>query len=160
MVVQPMSPKSPPGSLDLYGKRRQWVKLQVLEREIALLQEELKSIEGLQPASRSCKELDNFIGAKPDPFILITQEIPKSKPICKTLWARICLKFGRICCFSCSQCKVEMCNWCLPLNSKCWCCCKWTSVSCPHCGCCCLKSVFRKCTEVNCGKNCCKPCCL
>ncbi|XP_028752202.1 guanine nucleotide-binding protein subunit gamma 3 isoform X2 [Neltuma alba] len=56
---QPLSPRSPPppGLLDFYGKRKQMVKIQVLEREIALLQEELKSLEGLHPASRCCKEV-------------------------------------------------------------------------------------------------------
>ncbi|KAK4269063.1 hypothetical protein QN277_022268 [Acacia crassicarpa] len=56
---QPLSPKSSPplGLLDFYGKRKQMVKIQVLEREIALLQEELKSLEGLHPASRCCKEV-------------------------------------------------------------------------------------------------------
>ncbi|XP_060668869.1 guanine nucleotide-binding protein subunit gamma 3 isoform X5 [Ziziphus jujuba] len=57
-------PPPPPPGLDLYGKRRQMVKLQVLEREIGLLQEELKSLDGLQPASRSCRELDTFIGIR------------------------------------------------------------------------------------------------
>ncbi|KAI9162087.1 hypothetical protein LWI28_023702 [Acer negundo] len=72
-VEPPMSPRSPPGGgLDLYGKRRQMVKVQVLEREIGLLQEELKSVEDLQPASRCCKELNDFIEAKPDPFIAET----------------------------------------------------------------------------------------
>lgn len=33
-VAPPMRPLSPPGSLDLYGKRRQMVKVQALEREI------------------------------------------------------------------------------------------------------------------------------
>lgn len=37
--LRPKCPKSPPpGALDLYGKRRQTVKVQVLEREIGLLQ--------------------------------------------------------------------------------------------------------------------------
>ncbi|KAF2323574.1 hypothetical protein GH714_036180 [Hevea brasiliensis] len=52
----PWCPKSPPGCLDLFGKGRQLVKVQILEREIGLLQEELKTVEGLQPASRCCKE--------------------------------------------------------------------------------------------------------
>lgn len=34
----PKSPRSPPACVDLYGKRRQTVKVQVLEREIGLLQ--------------------------------------------------------------------------------------------------------------------------
>ncbi|KAL0410410.1 UNVERIFIED_CONTAM: Guanine nucleotide-binding protein subunit gamma 3 [Sesamum latifolium] len=49
-------PKSPPEYADLYGKRREMAKVQVLEREIGFLEEELKSVEGLQPASRPCKE--------------------------------------------------------------------------------------------------------
>ncbi|XVE51846.1 hypothetical protein DITRI_Ditri02bG0073800 [Diplodiscus trichospermus] len=56
----PVSPRSPPGSLDLYGKRTQMFKVQALEREIGLLQEELKSVEGLQPASVYCKECQAF----------------------------------------------------------------------------------------------------
>ncbi|KAK2651956.1 hypothetical protein Ddye_011812 [Dipteronia dyeriana] len=69
-VEPPMSPRSPPGGgLDLYGKRRQMVKVQVLEREIGLLKEELKSVEDLQLASRCCKELNDFVETKPDPFI-------------------------------------------------------------------------------------------
>ncbi|KAJ1407077.1 G-protein gamma-like domain [Sesbania bispinosa] len=64
-----MSPKSPlPGLVDFHGKRKQMVKIQVLEREIGMLQEELKSLEGLQPASRCCKELDAFVGSISDPF--------------------------------------------------------------------------------------------
>lgn len=39
LVMSPMGPRSPPAAaLDLYGKRRQMVKVQVLEREIGLLQ--------------------------------------------------------------------------------------------------------------------------
>ncbi|KAH7565594.1 hypothetical protein JRO89_XS09G0232000 [Xanthoceras sorbifolium] len=76
LVVEepPKSPRSPPGGrLDLYGKRRQMVKVQVLEREIEDLfkQEELKSVEDLPPASRCCKEVDDFVRAKPDPFIAV-----------------------------------------------------------------------------------------
>ncbi|KAK2353304.1 guanine nucleotide-binding protein subunit gamma [Trifolium repens] len=66
-----MSPKSPlPGFIDFHGKRKQMVKIQVLEREIGLLQEELTSLEGLHPASRCCKEVDSFVGSIPDPFTL------------------------------------------------------------------------------------------
>ncbi|XVF86918.1 hypothetical protein PTKIN_Ptkin18bG0079500 [Pterospermum kingtungense] len=67
--AKPVSPRSPPGSIDLYGKRTQMFKVQALEREISLLQEELKSVEGLQPASRYCKEVDDFVGAKQDPLV-------------------------------------------------------------------------------------------
>ncbi|KAI5422364.1 hypothetical protein KIW84_045712 [Lathyrus oleraceus] len=52
-----MIPKSPlPGFVDFHGKRKQIVKIQALEREINLLQEELKSLEGLHSASTCCKE--------------------------------------------------------------------------------------------------------
>ncbi|GER36075.1 succinyl-diaminopimelate desuccinylase, partial [Striga asiatica] len=51
--LPPPQPKSPP---ELYGRRRELAKVQILEREIGFLEEELKSIEGLQLASRSCKE--------------------------------------------------------------------------------------------------------
>ncbi|XP_012574107.1 guanine nucleotide-binding protein subunit gamma 3-like isoform X2 [Cicer arietinum] len=66
-----MSPKSPlPELVDFHGKRKQIVKIQVLEKEIGLLQEELKSLEGLHPASRCCKELDAFVDSISDPFTL------------------------------------------------------------------------------------------
>nr|KYP50481.1 hypothetical protein KK1_027733 [Cajanus cajan] len=56
-MEQLMRPKSPPpGPVDFHANRNQMVKIQVLEREIALLQEELKSLESLHPASRCCKE--------------------------------------------------------------------------------------------------------
>ncbi|KAL8250051.1 hypothetical protein R6Q59_033744 [Mikania micrantha] len=67
-----MSPVSSPSSVvfvDLYGKRRQVAKVQVLEREIGLLQDEIKSLVELQPASRCCKELDDYVEATPDPLI-------------------------------------------------------------------------------------------
>nr|POE64574.1 cation/calcium exchanger 4 [Quercus suber] len=71
-VVKPMTmrPESPShGGFDLYGKRRLVLKVHAVEREIGLLEEELKSLEGMQPASICCQELDTFIVAKPDPFI-------------------------------------------------------------------------------------------
>ncbi|KAL4339431.1 hypothetical protein GQ457_08G003460 [Hibiscus cannabinus] len=57
--LPPPCPKSPPEYPDLYGKRRGAAKIQILEREISVLeQEELKSVDGLQPASRYCKEYE------------------------------------------------------------------------------------------------------
>ncbi|KAK2449776.1 guanine nucleotide-binding protein subunit gamma [Trifolium repens] len=50
------SPKAPPEYPDLYGKRREMAKIQMLEREISFLEEELKSSEGFQPASKCCTE--------------------------------------------------------------------------------------------------------
>ncbi|KAL4329133.1 hypothetical protein AHAS_Ahas13G0269600 [Arachis hypogaea] len=63
------SPKAPPGYPDLYGKRREISRLHMLEREISFLEEELKSSEGFQPASRCCKEIDDFVMAKADPLL-------------------------------------------------------------------------------------------
>ncbi|KZV43533.1 guanine nucleotide-binding protein subunit gamma 3 [Dorcoceras hygrometricum] len=62
-------PKSPPKYPDLYGKRRELAKIQILEREIGFLEEELKAVEGLPPASRSCKEVADFVAGNADPLI-------------------------------------------------------------------------------------------
>ncbi|KAJ0030291.1 hypothetical protein Pint_13517 [Pistacia integerrima] len=67
--LPPPRPKSPPEYPDLYGKRREMARVQVLEREIGFLEEELKSVEGLHPASRCCKEVADFTVANADPFI-------------------------------------------------------------------------------------------
>ncbi|KAI8553330.1 hypothetical protein RHMOL_Rhmol05G0006900 [Rhododendron molle] len=54
--LPPPRPKSPPEYPDLYGKRRELAKVQMLEREIGFLEGELKFVESLPPASRCCKE--------------------------------------------------------------------------------------------------------
>ncbi|XP_012068866.1 guanine nucleotide-binding protein subunit gamma 3 [Jatropha curcas] len=166
----PVCPKSPPGGLDLFGKRRQLVKVQILEREIGLLQEELKTIEGLQPASRSCKELEDFIGAKQDPLVAINEKVHKSRLRCKKL---CCLPW--ICCSSgcgprferpkcCACCPISCLNLCSCLQKmNCQNCCKFTSLSCPHLGCCCFNSSHCNCTKVNlcccCSKTSNSSCC-
>ncbi|KAL3625295.1 hypothetical protein CASFOL_030749 [Castilleja foliolosa] len=73
--LPPPQPKSPP---ELYGRRRELAKVQVLEREIGFLEEELKSIEGLQLASRSCKEATDFVTANADPLIPTTKKTRRS----------------------------------------------------------------------------------
>ncbi|KAL7194012.1 hypothetical protein ACSBR2_025622 [Camellia fascicularis] len=55
--LPPPRPKSPPEYPDLYGKRRELAKVQILEREITFLEGELKFVGNLQPASQCCKEL-------------------------------------------------------------------------------------------------------
>ncbi|XP_065868730.1 guanine nucleotide-binding protein subunit gamma 3-like isoform X2 [Euphorbia lathyris] len=138
-------PKSPPAAsgLDLYGKRRQLVKIQILEREIGLLQEELKSVDELQPASRCCKEVDDFVGAKVDPFMALNDKSHKSNPCWKNLcypwrwsWCSRCFKMPKWC--SCSQlCKKMPCKNC----------CKSTcGVSCSVC---CFNSSICKCKNLN-----------
>ncbi|OIV99718.1 hypothetical protein TanjilG_26056 [Lupinus angustifolius] len=67
--LPPPSPKSPPEYPDLYGKRREMARIHMLEREISFLQEELKSVEGLQPASRCIKETADFVMATSDPLL-------------------------------------------------------------------------------------------
>ncbi|KAF7148114.1 hypothetical protein RHSIM_Rhsim03G0227100 [Rhododendron simsii] len=57
--VPSLPPPRPPEYPALYGKRRELAKVQMLEREISFLEEELKFVHGLQPASRSCKEYVN-----------------------------------------------------------------------------------------------------
>ncbi|KAL8464076.1 hypothetical protein ACS0TY_033843 [Phlomoides rotata] len=54
-------PPLPPEYPDLYGKRRELAKVQVLEREIGFLEEEVKSVGGHQPVSRACKEVVDFV---------------------------------------------------------------------------------------------------
>ncbi|KAF5793427.1 putative G-protein gamma [Helianthus annuus] len=69
-----ISPLSSPSSIvfvDLYGKRRQVAKVQVLEREIGLLQDEIKSLAELEVASRCCKELEDYVEATPDPLVVM-----------------------------------------------------------------------------------------
>ncbi|KAM7254454.1 hypothetical protein ACFE04_003834 [Oxalis oulophora] len=136
-----MSPKSPPGSFDLYGKRRQIIKLQSLEREIGLLQEEVKFVQTLQPSSRCCKELDDFIGANPDPLIATTNlEIQQSSGFLKRLRGRFSVNKRWIWCLG---------NWWLHLERRN--CCKWW-YCCPNlgltgCGC------FAKLTCSRCCKS-------
>ncbi|KAH0907004.1 hypothetical protein HID58_038831, partial [Brassica napus] len=78
-ALPPPRPKSPPEYPDLYGKRREAARVQMLEREIGYLeakvvdllnlgsyyiQGEIKFIEGVQPASRCCKEVSDFVTTK------------------------------------------------------------------------------------------------
>ncbi|KAL9463670.1 hypothetical protein AB3S75_001477 [Citrus x aurantiifolia] len=178
LVESPMGPRSPPAAaLDLYGKRRQMVKVQVLEREIGLLQEELKSVEDVQPASICCKEVDDFVGAKPDPLVAIKQESHKPNPFWKSLWGKFCSSLMWICCstrclhhlqiLNCCKCDVS----CHPHCHICICsekvtCQEWRKcmgLSCLHNACCCFKS-GHNCTKVNLCSNlakcCSNTCCL
>ncbi|KAG2300042.1 hypothetical protein Bca52824_036514 [Brassica carinata] len=67
--LPPPRPKSPPEYPDLYGKRRAAARVQMLEREIGFLEAKIKFIEGVQPASRCCKEVSDFVVANSDPLI-------------------------------------------------------------------------------------------
>ncbi|XVF88906.1 hypothetical protein PTKIN_Ptkin19aG0088300 [Pterospermum kingtungense] len=96
--LPPPCPKSPPEYPDLYGKRRESAKVQMLEREISFLEEELKSVEGLQPASKYCKEVTDFVMAKSDPLIPTSRKNRKSCRFWKWLCGMPC--FNLICCCS------------------------------------------------------------
>ncbi|CAA0810949.1 Guanine nucleotide-binding protein subunit gamma 3 [Striga hermonthica] len=94
--LPPPQPKSPP---ELYGRRRDLAKVQILEREIGFLEEELKSIEGLQLASRSCKEVVEFVTANVDPLIPTTKKTRRSCRFWKWLCGGLsCFKVSWICC--------------------------------------------------------------
>ncbi|KAG6385723.1 hypothetical protein SASPL_154601 [Salvia splendens] len=67
--LPPPHPRSPPQFPDLYGKRRELARVQMLQREIGFLDEELKSLESIPPASRSCKEVVDFVTGNVDPLI-------------------------------------------------------------------------------------------
>ncbi|KAK4391883.1 Guanine nucleotide-binding protein subunit gamma 3 [Sesamum angolense] len=92
--LPPPRPKSPPQYPDLYGKRRELAKVQMLEREIGFLEEELKSIEGLQPASRSCKEVADFVTGNADPLIPTTKKIRRSRRFLEMALGKKTLSFS------------------------------------------------------------------
>nr|XP_043616894.1 guanine nucleotide-binding protein subunit gamma 3 [Erigeron canadensis] len=159
-----MSPVSSPSSsiviVDLYGKRRQFAKVQVLEREISLLQDEIKSLAELELASRCCKELNDYVEATPDPLIALNKTHGRSR----NFWKNVRRKTGSIMwwCCCCGCCKKTVCCSCCPRVNDCWSCgqlkpcttdcCKCPEISC-HCNCSCNPSC-PKCS-VCC---CCKPC--
>ncbi|OVA08338.1 G-protein gamma-like domain [Macleaya cordata] len=91
-------PRSPPKYPDMTGKHRELVKVQKLEREIGFLEEELKSVENLQPASKSCKEVDNYVGANPDPLIPINRKIRRSCRFWKWLWKMTTMNLSMFAC--------------------------------------------------------------
>ncbi|KAL3830044.1 hypothetical protein ACJIZ3_018846 [Penstemon smallii] len=133
--LPPPRPKSPPEYPDLYGKRRELAKVQRLEREIGFLEEEMKSIEGLQPASRSCKEVADFVMGNVDPLIPTTKKIRRSQ------------RFWKWLCFWCSGVS------CLDVS---WICCCW-SPSCCECTLCSCSNPCRRCRMPKC--NCCSSSC-
>ncbi|KAJ4834711.1 hypothetical protein Tsubulata_007666 [Turnera subulata] len=90
--LPPPCPKSPPEYPDLYGKRREMARVLMLEREIGFLEEELKSVQGFQPASRCCKEVTDFVVSNPDPLIPTYRKNRKSCRFWKWLWY-CCLSF-------------------------------------------------------------------
>ncbi|CAJ2649970.1 unnamed protein product [Trifolium pratense] len=171
--LPPPSPKSPPEYPDLYGKRREMAKVQMLEREISFLEEELKSVEGLQPASKCCKELADYVVANSDP--LLPSRNKKNRRSCR-FWKWLCrmpcfnlswicccccccdglsvhLKLPQCCCSDCKPCSCSSCcscSNCFPSFSSC--------CSLPKWSCCCCFSCPKSsnCCKHSCGSgNCC-----
>ncbi|RRT54082.1 hypothetical protein GW17_00003974 [Ensete ventricosum] len=88
VVVVAPSPKSPPKYPDLCGRRRLQLELQILNREVGFIEEELQSLEGIQPVSRCCKEVNDFVGTKPDPLIPVYDSSTSSHVLCYVLSKR------------------------------------------------------------------------
>ncbi|CAI9780367.1 unnamed protein product [Fraxinus pennsylvanica] len=86
LPLPPPRPKSPPEYPDLYGKRRGLVNVQMMEREIGYLEEELKSVESLQPASRACKEVVDLVSGNTDPLIPVTRKTRRSCNLSCGFW--------------------------------------------------------------------------
>ncbi|KAL0843397.1 hypothetical protein Bca101_016642 [Brassica carinata] len=162
--LPPPRPKSPPEYPDLYGKRREAARVQMLEREIGFLEGEIKFIQGVQPASRCCKEVSDFVVANPDPLIPAKQKSQRHGRFWKWLCCGIpCLRLASFCCCCRSECS------CRPRKPKCCigskCCggsCSSNSCCCPSCSCfrgcgcscpdlsCCIPTCFGSCTRPSC----------
>ncbi|CAL9110070.1 unnamed protein product [Musa acuminata var. zebrina] len=156
-------PRSPPRYPDLCGRHRLQAEVQLLSREISFLEEELQSVEGLQPVSACCKEIDDYVGANPDPLIPIFKKRNKHRCIWRWLRAMVCCNPTRTCCSGDQSCrrKRPSCtckqNWSCPSCCACTqrnCCkvpcsrlqCAVPTLSCPgySCGCVCSCSFGRK----------------
>ncbi|KAJ0987538.1 hypothetical protein J5N97_005894 [Dioscorea zingiberensis] len=164
------------------------VELQIMSREIGFLQEELKSLEGVQVQSASgcCKEVDEYVGMNPDPIVPVNGKRRGSCGVLRWLSAKLCFNFSCFCCSSgssvsseSSSCKCRhiknlgsFCHCGSPCSSDCCCqgfngcrkSCNTLSILCPEVSCGCVWSCS-KCTEVHancpgCRKTCCISHCI
>ncbi|NP_001354253.1 Guanine nucleotide-binding protein subunit gamma 3 [Zea mays] len=155
-------PKSPPASPDPCGRHRLQLAVDALHREIGFLEGEISSIEGVHAASRCCKEVDEFVGRNPDPFLTIQQERgshDQSQQFLKKFRGKSCLSYylSWICgggwwCPPPLQLKrppAPSCS-CAPRLGKL---CSSTASSCCSCCCCRFRVVY---AAAGCG--CCAPC--
>ncbi|KAA0055769.1 guanine nucleotide-binding protein subunit gamma 3-like [Cucumis melo var. makuwa] len=106
--LPPPSPKSPPEYPDLYGKRREIANIQTLEREIGFLEDELKSLQSLQPVSICCKEINDFVTANSDPLTSTCRVKQQRCRIWKWLCGFPCFNLSWLCCCSCTECSVYL----------------------------------------------------
>ncbi|CAO2841681.1 unnamed protein product [Amaranthus hypochondriacus] len=156
--LPPPRPKSPP---DLYGRRREMVRLQVIEREKSFLEEELKLAHRLPPASRCCKEIVDFVAANADPLLPTNQKSSKPCRFWKWLCGSSCFNLSWLCCCTgCSDCTLN-----LKPPQCCSCglsdCCSCIQCSLPKCSCWCSNPCSCICPENPCRGNCktCGSCC-
>ncbi|KAJ0266475.1 Guanine nucleotide-binding protein subunit gamma 3 [Hirschfeldia incana] len=175
--LPPPRPKSPPEYPDLYGKRREAARVQMLEREIGYLEAKIKFIEGVQPASRCCKEVSDFVVANSDPLIPAQQKSRRHCRFWKWLCSCVpCLSLVSFCCCCQSECSCHLrkpkccnCTSCNCVGSKCCdgsccsniCCCP--KPSCPSCSCfrgCCCSCPDLSCCIPTCFRSCSRPSCL
>ncbi|XP_031498849.1 guanine nucleotide-binding protein subunit gamma 3-like [Nymphaea colorata] len=155
-------PRTPPSYPDLYGKYRLQKQIQILNREIGFLEEELTSLDGLPPASRFCKEVEDFVREHPDPLVPIKRTIRRSHRIWRILRVVFCcnlscFRYGSGCSIGVPKsfdCNVTKCwRWCCAA----YCCtCKpcYVLPNCPDCRCC---KPDCTCTLPDC--SCCAPEC-
>ncbi|XP_022933212.1 guanine nucleotide-binding protein subunit gamma 3-like [Cucurbita moschata] len=168
--LPPPCPKSPPEYPDLYGKRREIAKIHMLEREIGILEDELKSVESLQPVSICCKEISDFVTVNSDPLTPTCRTKHKRCRFWKWLCGFPCFNLSWLCCCSCTGCSVSLevprCCVCKPCNfPSCSNCCnkpKCSFFSCPSSFCCRNISCRRRCCtlslpSISCSDGCC--CC-
>ncbi|XP_062209300.1 guanine nucleotide-binding protein subunit gamma 3-like [Phragmites australis] len=169
MAAAAPRPKSPPASPDPCGRHRLQLAVDALHREIGFLEGEISSIEGAHAASRCCKEIDEFVGTNPDPFITIRSEKRSNDQphqFLKKFRAKTCLSYLSwiCCCGGCSPIRIKRppsCS-CAGLRRLCCCCrCRVVyagcgcCVPCPRCSCDCTCSCPRS------SDACCIPrCCL
>nr|CAB3502858.1 unnamed protein product [Digitaria exilis] len=66
-------PRSPPRYPDLCGRRRLQLEVHILNRELGFLEEEIQGLERIQPVSRCCKDVNEFVSAKADPMIPVSK---------------------------------------------------------------------------------------
>ncbi|CAN6284407.1 unnamed protein product [Urochloa humidicola] len=159
-------PKSPPASPDPCGRHRLQLAVDALNREIGFLEGEISSIEGVHTASRCCKEVDEFVGRNPDPFITIQPEkrsSEQSQQFLKKFRAKSCLSYlSWICCCGggCPAFQVKTMRPAAGATSCCCCCSRGGGAQlrklCSSCCCCCCggcrcRVVYAGC----CGGGCC-----
>uniref|UniRef100_J3LPN3 G protein gamma domain-containing protein n=2 Tax=Oryza brachyantha TaxID=4533 RepID=J3LPN3_ORYBR len=128
-------PKSPPAAPDPCGRHRLHLAVDALHREIGFLEDEINSIEGIHAASRCCREVDEFVGRTPDPFITISSEKRNHENSHHLLKKFRCLCRASACCLS-------YLSWICCCGAGACCCCSSSSSfhlkrpSCSGCSCC------------------------